>query len=206
MYHPRRMKLVSILVVILCTGFSPSYARALISSAPLAGLNGAKVWADNCSRCHNFRAPTEYTPNQWDTIMLHMRIQGGLTGPEARAVLSYLTQASMSQFTTASVLSTPQQPSTTNQPVGLKGRTATSKSSGAAIYQKNCAACHGVNGKGVIPTAPDFTKKGGVLSQPSSVLLTTIKQGIRSMPPRGGNSALTDQDLDAVLNYIKTTF
>ncbi|HHF0527009.1 TPA: cytochrome c [Legionella anisa] len=77
---------------------------------------------------------------------------------------------------------------------------------GKVIYQKSCSACHGANGKGIAPSIPDFSKKGGVLSQPSNILLNNIKQGIGSMPAKGGDSALTDQDLKDVLDYIKNTF
>ena len=87
-----------------------------------------------------------------------------------------------------------------------KENTTTSNSSGKAIYQKTCVACHGTNGKGIAPSFPDFTKKGGVLSQPSGVLLNNIKQGIGSMPAKGGDPALTDQDLKAALDYIENTF
>ncbi len=206
MHHPLQMKLILILITIVSTGFSFSYAGSTGSATTHLTINGAQLWANNCSRCHNFRSPTEYTPNQWTTIMAHMRIQGGLTGQESRAILEYLTQASESQFATASTQSPTSQTTNTNQSVTTKGKTATSALSGSAIYQKTCIACHGVNGKGIAPSIPDFTKKGGILSQPSKVLFNNIKQGIGGMPPKGGNPALTDQDLKAALSYIENTF
>ena len=59
---------------------------------PPAGdpARGAKVWADNCSRCHNMRDPREFTDGQWQVIVTHMRLRGGLTGQDARDILAFL--------------------------------------------------------------------------------------------------------------------
>ncbi len=87
-----------------------------------------------------------------------------------------------------------------------KEKTSTSVSSGKAVYQKTCIACHGENGKGIAPTIPDFTKKGGVLSQSSNILFNNVKQGIGGMPAKGGDPTLTDHDLKTALDYIENTF
>lgn len=83
---------------------------------------------------------------------------------------------------------------------------------GAAIFDQTCIACHGEDGKGVVPGAPDFTKKGGVLTKPHAVLQDHIKNGFSSpdsplsMPPGGGNPALTDQDIKNVHAYLHERF
>ncbi len=64
---------------------------------------------------------------------------------------------------------------------------------GGAIYARTCVACHGSNGRGRIPGAPNFAGKGGVLSKPHAVLEAHIKNGFSSpnspvsMPPGGGD-------------------
>ncbi len=183
---------------------SVGYAELPCKSNSDVKLNGAKLWADNCARCHNYRAPSEFTPNQWNTIMLHMRIQAGITGQEARAILEYLTQASLSVYNAS--LSREESTNTIKQKKSTKGKNKPSSVSGRKIYQETCVACHGANGRGAIQGAPDFTNKNGVLSKPTSVLLKNIKNGIGAMPPKGGNSALDDNDLRAVLNYIRNVF
>jgi cytochrome c5 len=207
------IKCVLILTLILFNETSMSYAGKLISASNNQPMNGPKLWANNCARCHNNRSPTEFTPNQWGTIMMHMRLQGGLTGEESKAILDYLTQASLSEFTTATTPSSNQQVSASTQPnTKSNEQTASNKktsevtSSGSAVYQKSCVACHGGDGKGIAPSIPDFTKKGGVLSKSSGVLLNNIIQGIGAMPAKGGNSSLSDEDMKAVLNYIQNTF
>jgi len=83
---------------------------------------------------------------------------------------------------------------------------------GAAIYAQTCVACHGANGRGRITGAPNFTRKGGVLSKPHSALQAHIVRGFSStnspisMPPRGGNPGLTDQDIRDVHAYLHKRF
>jgi len=89
---------------------------------------------------------------------------------------------------------------------GPSSQNAATNSQGKQIYQNNCSSCHGANGKGVLPSAPDFTKKGGVLSQPKDTLFHNIKFGMGSMPAKGGNPSLSDNALKAALDYIENTF
>ena len=96
---------IILIIGILFIVYSVSYAGKLFSGLGTPQKSGPQLWVDNCSRCHNYRAPTEFTPNQWNTIMLHMRIQGGLTGKEAKEILAYLSDASLSEFKTATTTS-----------------------------------------------------------------------------------------------------
>jgi len=83
---------------------------------------------------------------------------------------------------------------------------------GEDVFNGTCIACHGKNGKGAVPGAPDFTKKGGVLSQADSVLLDHMVNGFQSegalleMPPLGGNPDLTEEDMENALAYLRKTF
>lgn len=83
---------------------------------------------------------------------------------------------------------------------------------GKKIYESACVTCHGANGKGALPGVPDFTKKGGVLSQPDALLLKRVTEGFQSpgspmpMPPKGGNASLTDAQLRASIQYIRQAF
>jgi len=57
-------------------------------------LTGAEIYAINCNRCHPERYATEWTPAQWKTIMLHMRVRANLPAEQAKAVLKYLQEDS----------------------------------------------------------------------------------------------------------------
>ena len=83
---------------------------------------------------------------------------------------------------------------------------------GEAVYNGTCTACHGPNGKGIIPGMPDLTKSGGSLSKPDDVLIGSITNGLESgtaplaMPAKGGNPSLSDEDIVNVLGYLRKKF
>ena len=60
--------------------------------AESSSLSGATLYAINCSRCHQERYPTEFTPGQWKTIMTHMRVRANLPAAQAREILKYLQE------------------------------------------------------------------------------------------------------------------
>ncbi len=159
---------------------------------------GAKVWADNCGRCHNIRDARELRDDQWMTTVFHMRIRAGLTGQETRDVLSFLigtNNAARDNVIKAA-----------SSPVG---GTAIS---GKKVFQQTCIACHGANGKGTLPGAPDFTSAKGPLRKSDSILIKNITEGFQSpgspmaMPAKGGKADLTPNDIRAVLAYIRNQF
>jgi len=165
---------------------------SLQAEEPGDSARGARQWANNCARCHNFRNPKEFPDALWNPVITHMRLQAGLTGQQARDILAYM-QAS-------------------NNPAVVMQESTEAGSSGldgAAIYKKTCLACHGANGQGVLPGVPDYRER---LSKSDATLLDHIGNGYQSpgspmaMPAKGGNSALTSEDIKAVLAYIRKTF
>jgi cytochrome c553 len=58
--------------------------------AGTTGKSGAELWANNCVRCHNIRSPSNYSPAQWEVIMMHMRIRANLTPEEHKKILEFL--------------------------------------------------------------------------------------------------------------------
>lgn len=155
---------------------------------------GARQWAENCSRCHNMREPSEFRDDLWKPIVGHMRIRAGLTGRQARDILAFL-QAS--NYKTAA---TP------------NAAASGSQLSGKEIYGQTCMACHGADGRGALSGMPDLTKPDGPLSKPAELLFQHIIEGFQSpgspmaMPPKGGNPELTEDEIRAVLSYILDEF
>lgn len=160
---------------------------------------GAKVWSDNCGRCHNIRDARELRDDQWTSTVFHMRVRGGLTGQETRDALAFL-QASNNPIRKSVFTKKVETPS------------AIGKSDGEAIYNQTCIACHGSNGKGTLPGAPNFTKAGGPLIKSDDVLVRNITKGLQSpgspmaMPAKGGNADMTAEDIKAVLAYLRKRF
>ena len=54
---------------------------------------GAKLWPVYCAQCHNARPCSEFSPVQWDVIMMHMRTQANLPASDARAMTEYLKRS-----------------------------------------------------------------------------------------------------------------
>ena len=95
---------------------------------------------------------------------------------------------------------------------GMMGRQQGQEVSGQDIYDGSCASCHGADGKGRVPGAPDFTARSGVLSKPDDVLVKHITEGFQSpgspmaMPANGGNPNLGETNIRNVLAYLRGTF
>lgn len=53
-------------------------------------LTGAELYAIHCTRCHTGRTAPEFTANQWQTILTHMRVRATLPAKQAREILKYL--------------------------------------------------------------------------------------------------------------------
>ena len=54
---------------------------------------GAQLWPVYCNTCHNARPSSEFSPVEWNMIMMHMRTQANLPAEDARAVLEYLKES-----------------------------------------------------------------------------------------------------------------
>lgn len=95
---------------------------------------------------------------------------------------------------------------------GMMGRQQDQGMTGQEIYEGNCIACHGADGKGRVPGAPDFTTRNGVFSKPDGLLIRHITEGFQSpgspmaMPAKGGNPSLTETDIRNVLVYLRRMF
>ena len=85
---------------------------------------------------------------------------------------------------------------------------------GEAVFGRNCIACHGAAGVGITGLGKPMPGSAFIAGLSDTELIRFIKEG-RSpdhpdsttgadMPPKGGDSSLTDQDLADVVAYIRT--
>jgi len=64
--------------------------QSLIASGSESAAEGARLYNENCARCHNPRAVQEFTEENWSVIMPHMRERAHLTGGESRAIENFI--------------------------------------------------------------------------------------------------------------------
>lgn len=66
--------------------------------------------------------------------------------------------------------------------------------SGAEVYQSTCAACHG-DGKLGAPRFGDARRWKKLVREGLDDLVPSALHGLRQMPPKGGNPALSDLEV-----------
>lgn len=85
---------------------------------------------------------------------------------------------------------------------------------GKIAYAATCSACHGADAKGVPSLGKDMTTSAFIKGLTDDQMLDFVKKGRPAsdpanttkvdMPPKGGNPALTDQDLYDIIAFIRT--
>lgn len=85
---------------------------------------------------------------------------------------------------------------------------------GKTLFDSVCIACHGPGGEGITGLGKPFTTSEFLLTVSDQELLDFIKVGRPStdpanttgvdMPPKGGNPALTDDQLMDIIAYVRT--
>jgi disulfide bond formation protein DsbB len=85
---------------------------------------------------------------------------------------------------------------------------------GQTLFTSTCSACHGPDAKGVVGLGKDLTTSTFVADKTDAELVEFIKTGRPTgdplnttgvdMPPRGGNPALSDDDLNDIVAFIRS--
>ncbi len=98
--------------------------------------------------------------------------------------------------------------------VACGGGDATPEDPGEAIFMRICATCHGKDANGLPKLGKGLRNNEFTKSQSDAELLEFLKIGRPAthplnttgvdMPPNGGDPTLTAEDLQNVVNYIRT--
>jgi mono/diheme cytochrome c family protein len=85
---------------------------------------------------------------------------------------------------------------------------------GQTKYTSSCAACHGPDATGIVGLGKDLTTSQFTRDLSNAEYVEFIRVGRPTgdpanttgvdMPPKGGNPALTDQDLADIVAYLRT--
>jgi mono/diheme cytochrome c family protein len=82
-------------------------------------------------------------------------------------------------------------------------RNPASANDGARIYITNCSSCHQLDGSG-IPGAFPGLRESSFVSGPAEPVIAIVKFGSKTMP--AWNESLSDEDIAAVVSYIRTSW
>ena len=92
--------------------------------------------------------------------------------------------------------------------------TGASAADGEQVYAATCASCHGPDAKGLPKLGKDLTTSAFTADMTDEEVVAFIKVGRGTddpanttgvaMPPKGGNPALTDAELESVVAYVRT--
>jgi|ERR1700733_12210954 mono/diheme cytochrome c family protein len=90
----------------------------------------------------------------------------------------------------------------TPSPNQAKPASAASGVNATELYTaQGCVQCHGADGKGIMPIAPNFTDKAWQSKRSDSQLTETIKTGKTPMP--GYGSKLGGDQVAALVGYVR---
>ena len=86
--------------------------------------------------------------------------------------------------------------------IGLVGMSAAADiRNGGRLYSMHCVACHGADGKIIMPEAPNFAR-GERLLQSDISLLNAMRIGRGAMP--GYMGILSDREILDVISFLRT--
>jgi len=156
------------------------------ASDPELIAKGAKLYSENCGRCHNPRPASDYSKKEWSVVMPHMREKAHMTGKESLAVEAFIAST-----LTADVR---------NDRLSSSDPKET-KSGETLIKQFGCQGCHTVGGVGgtLGPALDNVVAKKG-----REFVLKKLKD------PKFDNAAsampqfpMSDADVNALIEYME---
>ena len=127
------MKILKLLIIGASFFVGANSVQAQHVNTSLVG-EGARLYSENCGRCHNARPASEYSKKEWSVVMPHMREKAHMTGKEALAVEAFLDST-----LTADVQNEVKDGSLANKP---------QRSGADLIAAFGCQGCHKINGTG----------------------------------------------------------
>ena len=95
-------------------------------------------------------------------------------------------------------------------PASTAASVGTSMARGQQLYLANCSACHQDNGRGIQGSVPNLAGNAALLADDPKDAIVAVLQGLRGtgdyghMPGFAG--ALDDQDVAAIINYVRTSW
>ena len=197
-----------------------------VAAIPEGPVSGESVYQTNCVACH--AAGVAGAPKLGDTTAWEPRIAQGIEVLYEHAINGFNTMPAKGGNTSLSddavkaavdymlgqesngqsdATPTDQQNQEKSESTGETTQVAAASSdssSGRSVYTASCAVCHAAGIAGA-PKLGDLEMWQPRLAQGVEVLYDHAIKGFNTMPPKGGNVSLSDNDVKAAVDHMLNT-
>lgn len=213
------------------TRIRPAGSLTMGDGTPVGQRQGQQVFDKVCAQCHAANVSVAFAPKlgnnaEWagrlaqgfDTLVLHavngfvgaqggqMPARGGdtsLTDDEVARAVAYMANQSGGNFTAPAV-----QSGAASEAAGASDASGTAASGsqaalGETVFNKMCIACHAANS--VFPNAPRLTNTADWaprIAQGRQVLVKHAIEGFNTMPAKGGDATLSNEEVEAAVVWM----
>ena len=119
----------------------------------------------------------------------------------ALVLLVLLSAGCSEKETTAPQEATPAQAPTESPATDKPADTLTASVDGQKIYQTSCQACHATGAAGA-PKLGDKDAWAPRIAKGNDALLSSVKNGLKAMPPKGTCMSCSEDELRAAMEYM----
>lgn len=172
-----------------------------------SALRGEALWAENCAPCHGTSGrgdgPTAQSPQMADYPPPDLADQAAARQRTPAELFLVIKEGRMERLmppwggrlSDAEIWDVVAFAQTLAMP-------ADNIAGGKAIYEAQCAACHGPDGSGSSPGAPDLSDAGAMAAVSPQALFDIVSQGQNEMPAFA--TQLSDQERWQVVDYVRS--
>lgn len=213
------------------TRIRPAGSLTMGDGTPVGQRQGQQVFDKVCAQCHAADVNVAFSPKlgnngEWapriaqgfDTLVAHavngftgpqggqMPARGGdttLTDDEVARAVAYMANASGANFTAPAVQSDAEGSASDAAAPAGGAADGSQAAVGEAVFNKLCIACHAANSS--FPNSPKITHADDWaprLKQGRETLVRHAIEGFNTMPAKGGDASLSNEEVEAAVVYM----
>ena len=127
--------------------------------------------------------------------------QHRIFGVQALVLLMLLGTGCSEKEATPTQEAAPAQAPTETPAADKPADTQTASADGQKIYQKSCQACHATGAAGA-PKLGDKDAWAPRIAKGNDAMLSSVKNGLKAMPPKGTCMSCSEDELRAAMEYM----